>query len=184
MVFPKMGAPSSGVEMMLRSMGLGEMIEVAKQFAESGVLEKIVQFADGLEALNERLDRIERAVREHGERPGDGANSTRSENLALAFDGRGENVGAPAGGTVAFGDEFSRRNGGYVFPAGGDERIRSADIQPDLGSAAGSNSELRDVGLSHDAAAGGFAGPGDARSPDGVGNSGRSRKTSSGGGSK
>lgn len=52
----------SGIELMLRSMGMGPLLEAAKHLAESGVLGKIAQFADGLEELNDRLARIERRL--------------------------------------------------------------------------------------------------------------------------
>lgn len=57
------GAPkavgNSGLEMMLKSMGLGEVIEVAQKLASQGTIEKVLKFADGLEELNGRLARIE-----------------------------------------------------------------------------------------------------------------------------
>lgn len=62
MLKPKMAAPASGMEMMLRSMGLGEIIEAAKQLATNGTVERILQFADQVGELNERLARIERLL--------------------------------------------------------------------------------------------------------------------------
>jgi hypothetical protein len=53
---------SGGLEMALRSMGLGTVLDAAKQLAESGAVQKIVQFADGLEETNARLARIEAAL--------------------------------------------------------------------------------------------------------------------------
>lgn len=52
----------SGLEMALRSMGLGSVLDAAKVLAESGAVQKILQFADGLEELNERLARLEQAA--------------------------------------------------------------------------------------------------------------------------
>lgn len=55
-------AQQSGPEMMLRSMGLGEVLDAAKSIASSGTIEKILKFADGLEELNARLAKIERRL--------------------------------------------------------------------------------------------------------------------------
>jgi len=52
----------SGLEMALRSMGLGSVLDAAKHLAESGAVQKILLFADGLEELNERLARLEAAA--------------------------------------------------------------------------------------------------------------------------
>lgn len=48
---------ASGMEMMLRSMGLGDIITAAQTFITNGTLQKIVSFADGLEALNAERER-------------------------------------------------------------------------------------------------------------------------------
>lgn len=52
----------TGLEMMLRNLGLGEVIQAAQQLASAGTIEKILKFADGVEELNARLDRIELAL--------------------------------------------------------------------------------------------------------------------------
>lgn len=52
----------SGIEMALRSMGLGSVLDAAKHLADSGAVQKILHFADGLEELNERLARLEAAA--------------------------------------------------------------------------------------------------------------------------
>jgi len=45
----------NGTEMMLKSMGLGGIIDAAKTMMENGTIQKIVAFADGLEVMqNER----------------------------------------------------------------------------------------------------------------------------------
>lgn len=56
------GANQSGLEMALRSMGLSAVLDAAKSLAESGAVQKIIQFADGLEETNARLARIEKAL--------------------------------------------------------------------------------------------------------------------------
>lgn len=53
------GGGLSGIEMVLKNMGLGSVLDAARQLAESGAVEKIIQFADGLEETNARLARIE-----------------------------------------------------------------------------------------------------------------------------
>lgn len=47
---------------MLRSLGMGDALEAAKQLATNGTIQKIVAFADGIGELNARLERIERML--------------------------------------------------------------------------------------------------------------------------
>jgi hypothetical protein len=55
------GKPApTGMEIMLKSLGLGPVIEAANTLATSGAVQKIVQFADLVGPLREQLDRIER----------------------------------------------------------------------------------------------------------------------------
>lgn len=49
----------SGTEMMLRSMGLGEVLDMAKSLAAQGTLDKVLKFANDLDKLNATLARIE-----------------------------------------------------------------------------------------------------------------------------
>jgi hypothetical protein len=49
----------SGMEMMLNSMGMGDVLEAAKALANAGTLEKILQFADQVEGINGRIERVE-----------------------------------------------------------------------------------------------------------------------------
>lgn len=49
----------SGMEMALRSMGLGSVLDAAKHLAENGAVLKIIKFADDAGELNARLARIE-----------------------------------------------------------------------------------------------------------------------------
>jgi|SRR5215469_9377187 len=49
----------SGIEMMLRSMGLSEVLDMAKHLAEQKTLEKILKFGDDLERLQATVTRIE-----------------------------------------------------------------------------------------------------------------------------
>lgn len=89
---------ASGIEIMLKNIGLGPIIDMAQQLANEKTVEKILKFADGLDELNARLDRIERILKSHGElAPDDG-------NLEP-----GANPGGPSGrvngagfGTAAF----------------------------------------------------------------------------------
>lgn len=64
----------SGLEIMLKSMGLGDVIEQAKILQSNGTLEKILKFADGVEEMNARLIRIEQLLSgvEHSALPGPG----------------------------------------------------------------------------------------------------------------
>lgn len=47
-----------GPERLLRSMGLGQILDMAKALAEAGTLQKIVQFADDLEQVKKTLAEI------------------------------------------------------------------------------------------------------------------------------
>lgn len=49
----------SGTEAMLKSLGLGEVIEAAKMFANANTMQKIMAFADEVGEINARLKRIE-----------------------------------------------------------------------------------------------------------------------------
>jgi hypothetical protein len=52
----------SGTEMMLRSMGLGDVIEAAQRFASAGTVDKITGFADKLDIYIARAERNERLL--------------------------------------------------------------------------------------------------------------------------
>lgn len=52
--------PQSGIEMMLRRMGLASVLDAAKQLAESGAVQKIIQFADDAEELRNEIADIKR----------------------------------------------------------------------------------------------------------------------------
>lgn len=54
--------PSTMMETMLRSMGGGEIINAAKKLAESGSLEKFLQFVEHANEFTERLERIEKLL--------------------------------------------------------------------------------------------------------------------------
>jgi uncharacterized small protein (DUF1192 family) len=58
-----MGVPN-GMEIMAKSFGLGPALEGVKQLVASGALEKVVQFADEIKILNERLEANEAAIAE------------------------------------------------------------------------------------------------------------------------
>jgi hypothetical protein len=50
-----------GMEMALRGMGLGSVLDAAKQLAESGAVGKLIAFADEMEGLRDAIKRIEAA---------------------------------------------------------------------------------------------------------------------------
>jgi hypothetical protein len=54
---PVQAAPS-GMEIMFRSMGLGSIIDTAKQLAENGVFDKIIKFSEQTDGLLERFDKL------------------------------------------------------------------------------------------------------------------------------
>lgn len=73
----------SGMEIMLRSMGLGEVLDMAKKLAEDGTLAKILAYADSAEKILAALERVEhelkrispdhRVAGEPGPEPGSGS---------------------------------------------------------------------------------------------------------------
>lgn len=75
----------SGVEMMLRSLGLGEVITMAKTMEEKKTLQKVIAFADRLEDMQHTLERMKEflderdahnalAVRDASAQAGSGSN--------------------------------------------------------------------------------------------------------------
>lgn len=52
-----MGA-QSGMEIMLRSMGLGQALDAIKMLIEQGALDKIMKFADDVEKLQRSVDEL------------------------------------------------------------------------------------------------------------------------------
>jgi uncharacterized protein with PhoU and TrkA domain len=62
----------NGMEMMLRNMGLAEVLDAAKSLASAGSVQKIMEFAQQAEGISARLENIERLLRQLvGEQPGD-----------------------------------------------------------------------------------------------------------------
>lgn len=53
----------SGMEVMLRSMGLGEALDGVKELAQNGTLAKIVAFAERAEGIEQELREIKDAIR-------------------------------------------------------------------------------------------------------------------------
>jgi hypothetical protein len=53
---------ATGIEMMLKSLGLGEVIGEMKKLADSGAVEKILAFAEGADMIVERLDNQTQAI--------------------------------------------------------------------------------------------------------------------------
>jgi len=51
-------AAQSGVEIMLRSMGLAPALDAMKLMIEQGALEKILKFSEDLERLQKSIDQI------------------------------------------------------------------------------------------------------------------------------
>lgn len=48
----------NGTEMLLKSIGLGDVIDMAKKLATDGTSEKIVAFVSNIDELNAKVDRI------------------------------------------------------------------------------------------------------------------------------
>jgi hypothetical protein len=60
----------SGMEFMLRSMGLGQVLDMAKQLAENGTFDKVLKFADQMEAMQAKLEAIYEEIKWHNSGPG------------------------------------------------------------------------------------------------------------------
>ncbi len=52
----------NGMQMMLKSMGLGEAFEGVQKLVASGALDKVISFADEIGELNERIGKLETSV--------------------------------------------------------------------------------------------------------------------------
>lgn len=57
-----MNGKQSGAEMMLRSLGLGEVLDMAKKLANEGTLNAILEFAKAANEMRETLKRIEQRL--------------------------------------------------------------------------------------------------------------------------
>jgi hypothetical protein len=57
-----LAAPKSGGQWALEAIGLGAAVDAAKQLLDAGAIERILQFADQVGAINERLAKIECAI--------------------------------------------------------------------------------------------------------------------------
>lgn len=86
----------SGAELMLKSLGLGPIMEQARALAESGAVQKVLLFAEQVEPINEQLGRIERLL------------TAIAERLQLLEQHSAD--GLPGGGGVASGNA----DNGYV----------------------------------------------------------------------
>ena len=53
-----MSEKPTGTEIMLKSMGLGEVLNAAKMFANADTMNKILKFADDVERLNDEIRRL------------------------------------------------------------------------------------------------------------------------------
>ena len=49
----------NGMELMLKSLGLGDAMKGVDQLMKAGAIEKVMRFADEAEQINRRLERIE-----------------------------------------------------------------------------------------------------------------------------
>lgn len=54
-----MGGGKTGMEAMLRSLGLGEVLDAANQLAQSGAINKVIEFANAVGPILEQQRRIE-----------------------------------------------------------------------------------------------------------------------------
>jgi hypothetical protein len=99
---------ASAIEIMLNSMGLGGAIEQAKQLAEAGALQRIVSFADALDAhtkaMNRLADYLERQEHErmgHKELSGSEENGDAEQSSAVLRLASGADSGGTGGPVTA-----------------------------------------------------------------------------------
>lgn len=75
----------SGMDFLIKSLGLDEALEQVKVMADNGTFDKIVKFADGLDEIRDTLNAIRKAV-ENGSTAIPGASG---DNAANAVYGAG-----------------------------------------------------------------------------------------------
>lgn len=63
----------SGVEMMLRSLGLGDVIKMAQDMQQKRTLEKIMAFADSMDEMRETIARMKVFLDERDNASGPGS---------------------------------------------------------------------------------------------------------------
>lgn len=94
----KAAAKMSGVEMMLRSVGMGQVLDMAKSLATDGTFQKIISFAEKADQFQKTLERMERALHDREQadcphcrglrgsetQPGSGADAQDGEHGQLA----------------------------------------------------------------------------------------------------
>lgn len=110
-------AKMSGMEIMLKNMGLGEVIDAAKMLASSDTIGKILLFADQLPEINRKLDIL----------------------VLAELKRQGVVVNAQVGGADSITEEVNADLTGGT--------IRSADAEPDAGPAAGGEPAAPVAGL-------------------------------------
>jgi hypothetical protein len=127
------GKAPGGLEMMLKQLGLGEVIEAAQKLASSGTVEAILKFSRDVEALNASIsqiaasqDRIEALLARALATGGPGSVEAGPDPADCGLDGAGAGEAAPGqlgadrgpGAPGAPGRAPHRRRGADVRPAG------------------------------------------------------------------
>lgn len=75
------------MEIMLRSMGLGEAMDAAGKLARSGAIEKLIAFADELGELRREVAELKRIIQDGAStQPGSGSGAIRSIGRFTATD--------------------------------------------------------------------------------------------------
>lgn len=105
----------SGMEVMLRSMGLGDALDGVKELAQNGTLAKIVAFAERAEGIERELREIKGAIRKLAGESGSPGGAANSEPGSGAADG-GPVKPFPR---LVDGSPGSQPNGGHVHAGGG-----------------------------------------------------------------
>lgn len=108
----KKPASVSGVEMMMRSFGLGEIIDMAKQFANDGTFNKIVEFAEKADDIKRAVMRVEEKLDALIQQEAARANISHADEIGLRGAGIAPGAGAAdSEGTGGFVAELPKPNG-------------------------------------------------------------------------
>ena len=110
----------SGMESMLRSLGLGDVLDAANQLAQSGAINEVIQFAQAVGPIRAQLDRIERnqirLLNHAGLTPySDAANGGLGDAPGIEFNGQSRNNGALPGAGSSDDECSNSVSGGQGF---------------------------------------------------------------------
>lgn len=106
-----MAGNKTGMEAMLRAMGMGEVLDAANQLAQSGAINHVIAFANAVGPIREQLNRIEAKLDAIGLAAGssspDGGAWSDYDWAGLDGAGRQSSTGGATSGRVSIGADDS-----------------------------------------------------------------------------